>query len=356
MKQGRKSFSGLKIRILITTIALVASFLVGGLILFLMKENPVKTYMALMQGAFGTPAAFTTSLTASVPLILSGLAVAVAFKCSAFNIGVEGQMLVGGLAAAVVGAYVKLPAGLHLIVTLLAGMLAGMFWAYIAALLKVKRNVHIIIATILLNYIAQYLVQYLILGPFNSNEGQAVTPLIQKTAELPELLKAPYVLNFGIVLAVAAIAVIYLLLNKTTLGYEMRAVGMNEKASRINGMNVERNMVTAMAISGMLAGLAGAIMVTGSMHRAIDGFSSGYGYNGIPIALMAHNNPIGIFFSAVLLGSMRNGSLLMQSMVGISKDFVDIIQGLIIIFLCSENAIQYYLKKFMIRREEKTDA
>lgn len=263
--------------------------------------------------------------------------------------------MVGGMAAALVGAYIKLPAGLHLIVTLLAGCLAGMGWAYIAAVLKAKRNVHIVIGTILLNYIAQYLVQYLVLGPCNSNEGQAVTPMIHESANLPVLMKAPYTLNLGFVLAIAAIALIYFLLNKTTRGYEMRAVGMNPIASHIHGISVQKNMVLAMAISGMLAGLAGAVMVTGSMHRVIDGFSSGYGYNGIPIALMAHNNPVGIFFSAILLGSMRNGSFLMQSMVGISKDFVDVIQGLIIIFICSEHAIQYYIKKILKQRGGKED-
>ena len=224
-------------------------------------------------------------------------------------------------------------------------MLAGMVWAFFPALLKQKANVNVVISTIMFNYVGQYLVQYLILGPFKAEGAASATRPIQATAMLPKLLPSPYVLNLGIVIALTAAVVVYFLLNRTSLGYEMCAVGLNKNASLTNGINVERNMFLALLMSGALAGLAGGIEVTGTMGKVINGFSANYGFSGIPVALMARNNPFAIILTALLMGSMRSGSLMMQSSVGVSKNMVDIIQGLVIVFLCAENVIRYYIKK-----------
>ena len=188
---------------------------------------------------------------------------------------------------------------------------------------------------------------FLSLGQMNLfQEGAAsATRPIQATAMLPKLLPSPYVLNLGIVIALTAAVVVYFLLNRTSLGYEMCAVGLNKNASLTNGINVERNMFLALLMSGALAGLAGGIEVTGTMGKVINGFSANYGFSGIPVALMARNNPFAIILTALLMGSMRSGSLMMQSSVGVSKNMVDIIQGLVIVFLCAENVIRYYIKK-----------
>ena len=344
-KSQNKKIEEIKLNFFISLISLVMAIAVGAIVILILGSNPIEAYGALLKGAFGTPMAATITLTKSVPLILTGLAIALAFKCTEFNIGAEGQLLIGAMAAAVVGAYVQLPTLLHIPLTLVSAMIAGMIWAFVPAFLKQKRNVHVVISTIMFNYIGQYLVQYLILGPFKGEGAALATRKIYNTAALPKLLPSPYVVNLGIVVAVIAIFAVYILLNKTSIGYEMRAVGLNSDAAYTNGINVEKNMFLALLFSGALAGLAGGIEVTGSLGKIVNGFSPGYGFKGIPVALMARNNPFVIFFTALLLGTMDSGSLMMQSSVGVSKNMVYIIQGLIVVFLCSEYVIRYYIKK-----------
>lgn len=343
MKTGK--LESFKSNVFITMISLLLAFLLGSVIIALMGENPIAAYSALIQGAVGTPTALTISLTKSVPLILTGLAVAMAMKCSVFNIGAEGQLLVGAIAAALFGWAVHLPAVLHIPLTLLVSAGAGMLWAFMPALLKRTRNVHVVISTIMFNYIGTFFVQYLVCGPFKAPGPVSATEKIQDTARLPALLPRPLSLNLGFLVALVMVVLVWFLLNRTTTGYEMRAVGLNPHASRVAGINVSRNTFLALLLSGALAGLAGGIEVTGTLGRVVDGFSPGYGFNGIPVALMAHGNPFGIILSALLLGAMRNGAVNMQAMVGVSSDLVDIIQGLVIIFIGSEYLIRYYIKK-----------
>lgn len=331
--------------ILITLISLVLALVVGAIIILALGSNPLEAYGALWKGAFGTGVAFTVTLGKAVPVMLTGLAVAIAFRCNVFNIGAEGQLLMGAMCAALVGAYVHLPMALHLPLTILASIAGGFVWSFIAAFLKLKRNVNVVISTIMLNYIAQYLIQYLILGPFKGPGANPATPEIDASAQLPDILPKPYSMNLGFILAICAVIVVYIILNKTSLGYEMRAVGYNPEASRVNGINVKRNMFLALLISGGLAGLAGGIEVTGTMDKIVNNFSANYGFNGIPVALMAHNNPFAIIFSAMLIGALRSGSAMMQSSAGISDNMVDVIQGLIIVFLCAEFVIRYYIKR-----------
>ena len=341
----KKKLQETGLSLLITLIALVMALVVGALVIWAFGSNPIEAYGALWRGAFGTGIAFTVTLGKAVPVMLTGLAVAIAFRCSVFNIGAEGQLLIGAMCAALVGAYVHLPMVLHLPLTILASMAGGMIWAFFPAVLKLKGNVNVVISTIMFNYIAQYLISYLILGPFKGPGESPATATIDETAQLPDLLPKPYVLNLGFVLALVAVVAVYIILNRTSLGYEMRAVGFNPNASRTNGINVNRNMFLALLISGALAGLAGGIEVTGSRDKIVNNFSANYGFSGIPVALMAHNNPFAIIFSALLIGAMRSGSAMMQSSAGISKNMVDVIQGLIIVFLCAEHVIRYYIKR-----------
>ena len=341
----KKKLQETGLSLLITLIALVMALVVGALVIWAFGSNPIEAYGALWRGAFGTGIAFTVTLGKAVPVMLTGLAVAIAFRCSVFNIGAEGQLLIGAMCAALVGAYVHLPMVLHLPLTILASMVGGMIWAFFPAVLKLKGNVNVVISTIMFNYIAQYLISYLILGPFKGPGESPATATIDKTAQLPDLLPKPYVLNLGFVLALVAVVAVYIILNRTSLGYEMRAVGFNPNASRTNGINVNRNMFLALLISGALAGLAGGIEVTGSLDKIVNNFSANYGFNGIPVALMAHNNPFAIIFSALLIGAMRSGSAMMQTSAGISQNMIDVIQGLIIVFLCAEYVIRYYIKR-----------
>lgn len=345
-KAPNKKLQETLLNLMISAIALVMAILVGGLVILLFGSDPVAAYSALFKGAFGNPVALTTTLTASVPMIFTGLAVAIAFKCTVINIGAEGQLLVGAMAAALVGTYVTgLPAIVHIPLVLLSAMAAGMLWALVPAILKQKANVNVVISTIMFNYVGQYLVQYLIMGPFKTEGAVSATDPVQASALLPKLLPAPYKLNLGIVIALLAVVGVYVLLNRTSTGYEMRAVGFNPNAARVGGVNVERSMFLALLISGALAGLGGGVEVAGTMGKIIHGFSPNYGFSGIPVALMARNNPFAVILTALLLGSLRSGSLLMQSSVGVSKNMVDVIQGLVVVFLCAENVIRYYIKK-----------
>ena len=347
----KKKLKELGLNFTISVIALVTALIVGAIIMVCLSINPLDAYGALMKGAFGSVSALTITITKAVPTLFTGLAVALAFKCRVFNIGVEGQFMMGAMFAGIAGIYIPfLPQILHVPVVLLAAMLGGMIWAMFPAIFKQKANVNIVIGTIMFNYIGQYLVQYLILGPLKGKGGASATLPLLDTARLPLISAKPNVLNLGVIIALVAVVFTYILLNKTTTGYEMNAVGMNPNACLSNGINVEKNMFLAMIISGALAGLGGGVEISGTMGKVYNGFSTGYGFSGIPIALMAKNNPFGIIFTSLLMGAMRSGSLMMQSSVGISKNMVDVIQGLIVVFLCADSLIRYYINNMNKRR------
>ena len=352
MKLNKDKMSAILMEAGITLLSIVLAVIVGALVMVLFGYNPVDAYGALLKGAFGTLPAFTSTLTKSVPIMLTGLAVAVAFKCGVFNIGAEGQLLMGSLFAGIAGIYITfLPAFLHIPVTLLAAMVGGMLWAFIPAVMKQKFSVNVVIGTIMFNYIGQYFVQYMILNPLKAEGVATSTEALQKTALLPKLLSSPNVLNLGYVIALIAAFAIYYLMQHTIKGYEMRAVGYNPTASRWSGINAEKNMFLALVVSGALAGLAGGIEVTGSLGKVVAGASSGYGFNGIPVALIAHNNPLIIIFSSLLLAAMKTGSMLMQTSAGVSKNVVDMVQGFIIVFLCAEHVFRYYIRKIMAKKQ-----
>ncbi len=330
---------------LISIISVVLSLFVGAIIIILMGFNPLSAYGALIKGSMGSLVAFMSTLKTSVPLILAGLAVAVAFRSSAFNIGVEGQLMFGALCAALVGIYVPLPSGIHVIVALISGMVGGALFAFFPAILNTTCNVSIVISTIMLNYVAQFFVQFCVMGPFHGSTSAPATDPLMASAILPNLLPPRYQLNLGFIIMLLTIVIIYLYLNKTTKGYEMTAVGLNPTACSFAGISVKKNVFVALLISGAIAGLAGSIEVTGSLRRMVNGFSSGYGFSGIPIALMARNNPFAIIITGFFFGMMRSGSFLMQATVGVSSDMVGIIQGLVVVFICFENLIRYYMNR-----------
>lgn len=349
----RNSIQKILLSFSISLISVILAMIVGAIVIAFLGENPWQAYSSLITGAFGTLRAITVTLTQSVPVVLTGLAVALAFKCSVFNIGAEGQLLVGAMFAAIAGIYLDLPAALHIPAAMMAAMLGGILSAFVPALLKLKCNVEVIISTIMFNYIAQFLVQFLIVGPLAGPTASAASDAINPTASLPALLPAPFVLNLGIIIAILMVVFVHVLFTKTTIGYEMRATGFNPDASQTAGINVSKNMFLALLLSGAIAGLAGGIEVTGSMGRIINNFSPGYGFTGIPVALMARGNPFAILLTALLIGSMRSGAVMMQASVGVSRSFVDIIQGLIVVFLCAEGVIRYYFNNFLANKKLK---
>jgi ABC-type uncharacterized transport system permease subunit len=295
----------------------------------------------------------TESLAAATPLILSGLAVAVGFRCGLFNIGVEGQLGIGALGAAYVGySIVGANRLVHLPLAIAAGAIGGALWAAIPGFLKAKTGAHEVVNTIMMNYIAFRLSDWLLNGPMKAPGYRPITPVIEPSAALPRFFPPPLRFNAGFFLALATAALVYWLLFKTTLGFEIRTVGANPHAARYAGMSITRNFVLAMVLSGGLAGLAGASQVLGVNLWVGQGFTAGYGYDAIALALLGKSHPLGVVLASLLFGVLRSGATRMQSLAGIPIDIISIIQGLVIMFVAAPAIIRLLYRIPVERTEE----
>ena len=290
------------------------------------------------------------SLVNTIPYIFAGLAVALGFRCGLFNIGVEGQLFMGALASAWIGYTFELPFIIHLPLALLAGALAGGFWAGIAGALKAWTGAHEVVTTIMLNYVAFRLSDYLLTGPMKRPGFVPVTPMVEETSRLPGLLPAPLRLHAGLLLALLVALLVYWLLFKTTIGFEIRTVGANPNAARYAGMSVSRNFILAMFLSGALAGLAGSSEVLGVNYFMAQAFSSGYGFDSIALALLGKSHPAGVVMAASLWGSLRAGATRMQSIASIPIDIIQIVQGMVIVFVAAP-AVVRWIYRIRAKRE-----
>jgi len=327
----------------------ILAFLAGALILLLFGEDPVSAYSALYQGAFGSKRTIAETLLSTTPLLLGGLAVAVGFRCGLFNMGVEGQIVLGGLAAAYLGYAISLPKVLHLPLALAAGAVVGGIWGAIPGYLKAKHNIHEVITTIMLNYIAFAIGGYMVAvgGPMKEvGESLPASPKILETARLSRLLEGTR-LTGGIFIALIITGIIWFFLFKTRLGYKLRAVGLNSDAAEYAGISPFRSIVLAMAISGALGGLAGAVEVLGVHYRFFESFSPGYGWDAIAVALLGLLHPVGVVAAALLLGALRSGSVAMQAVAQISKDVVLVLTALIIFFTAMNQSLRPFLERHL---------
>lgn len=337
--------------VLLPPLAVVIALLVGVLFILYIGKSPAQAYQALWTASFGNFYNFGEFLVSSTPLIFTGLSVAFAFRAGLFNIGGEGQYLMAQVAAAWVGYhFVGLPGVLHSWLGLLAAALAGAAWAAIPGLLKAYRGVHEVINTIMLNYIALFLTNWLVLGPLRAPGETPATPKVVDNAMLGHLLSVSR-LNTGFLWALGAAIVIYLLLGRTTLGYEIRAVGHSPLAAEYGGISVAKNTVLAMAIAGALAGLAGGVQTLGLAGRFYQtlGFA-GYGFDGIAVALLGRNHPGGVIIAAMLFGWLERGSPAMQAAAGVPKSMVLIVQAAVVLFVAAPGMLRWMLGK---RREVK---
>ena len=293
-------------------------------------QNPLAAYGALLQGALGSSQGLAETLVQTTSLLLAGLGVALAFRAGLFNIGAEGQLIVGALCTAVAGAVLKLPALAEVPLCFLAGAAGGGAWGAIAGWLRARFGASEVITTIMLNYVAVFGANYLVAGPLRGDAMAPETALIAPTAVLTPLVPTTRLtLAFPLALVIAVLLAWWL--QKTVAGYELRAVGRSERAARYGGIDVSKIIVRAMALSGALAGLAGAAEVLGLFHRFHGQLSSGYGFTSIAVALLAGSNPIGVIFSAGFFGVLQNGALSMQALAGVPKDLVSVIEGLVIL-------------------------
>lgn len=342
-------FTQMASNLVVPILAIIVGLLFGALFMLMIGKDPVEAYKALWISSFGSLQSFAETLVNTTPLIFTGLAVAFAFRCGLLNMGGEGQFLAAYVVAGWVGAYFQMPAWLHIPFTLIAATVAGGLWAAIPGILKAKLGIHEVISTIMFNYIGLQ-ASIIVIREFLMPEGAYIpaSPMIQTSAQLPRLIDMTrFNASFFIALAVAAF--IAWLLWKTITGYEIRAVGFNPSAAEYGGINVAKNVVLAMMVSGALAGLAGATQVMGLEYRAYQPFGLlGLGFTGIAVALLGKNHPAGIILGALLFGVLQRGANSMQSLAGVPKEVILIIQAFIIFFVASD----YALKK--IHRRLKT--
>lgn len=342
-------------------------------------SNVARAYGALYEGAFGNPLDIleaigrslggegiqpilravrgpSDSMVQSVPYIFAGLAVALGFRAGLFNIGAEGQIGVGWIAAVIVGfSFPGLPMIIHLPLAIIVGAIAGGLWSSIAGFLRARTGAHEVITTIMLNYISFRLSEWLLCGPLEGVQGTCRTQEIAPSAHLPRFLDHPVTLHWGFVLALAAAVVTGWFLFRTTWGYELRTVGANPKAAHYGGISVGRSYVTAMFLSGCLAGLAGVGQGLGISHNVALGFRAGYGFDAIALALLGKSHPAGVVAAAIIFGVLRAGAARMQSVAGVPTEIVQIVQALVIVFIAAP-AIIRAIYRFRERRREEIEA
>jgi len=321
------------------SMAIVVALLVSLAAIAASGKNAALAFLYLAQGAFGGPGPLGETAIKSAVLISTGLSVAVAFTVGLFNIGAEGQLIWGALAAAIVGRAIDLPSALLVPVSLLAACAAGGAWGVIPGLLKVRRGIHEVISTILLNWIAIHLVHgWLVVGPLaargsGSSVSMAGTEPIRAAAWLPRLLAGSR-LDLGFPIALACAAAAWFLLTRTWLGFEWRAVGAGARAAEAAGIPVRRRICEAMAVSGALAGLAGGLLVLGAEHRYPAVFRTGYGFDGIAVALLGGATAPGVVGAGVVFGALRAGATSLQ-LLGIHPSFAELIQGIAVLLVAA---------------------
>ena len=330
--------------ILIPLAAVFMALVIGAVIMMATSVAPatiLRSFVAMADGSVGSINAISETLTASIPLVLAGLGIGLAFRAGLFNIGAEGQMVIGGLAAAIASFSITgLPMAIHMPLVLIIGLLFGGIYAAIAGFLRAATGAHEVISTIMLNLISFRLLDYLLRQPFIQKEGRSdpISKAVLDTAELPRLLSFidPNLrLHLGLFLMLGAVALVYWLLFRSKLGFAFRISGENPDAARYAGIRAGMTIVIAMAIAGGLAGLAGAAQVTGVLGRATPGFTAGIGFDAIAVALLGRSHPVGILLAGILFGALEAGGRQMQVDAGVSIDMISIIQALIIIFVAA---------------------
>ena len=389
---GRRSglVSGLR-GLILPLLALLAAFFVGAFVIILTdfellglwRSDPVAalgeswssviaTYGALLRGSLGDPGQifaalvsldldglrnalvpFSETIVSATPLIFTGLSVALAFRVGLFNIGAEGQLYLGALFATIAGfSLVGLPWFIHLPIAIAAGFAGGALWGSIPGVLKARTGAHEVIVTIMLNFVAYNLINWALKTPFVQREGRQdpISKLVEPSAVLAPVIGGLRA-NWGIVIAILAAVAVWWILFRSTKGFEFRAVGFNPRAARYAGMSISWSIITSMVIAGGLAGLAGVVVILGGSGTLSPGFSPGYGFDGIVVALVGATRPLGVVAAAFLFGALRAGATPMQAATGTPLDLVVVIQALVIMFIAAPALVRAI---FRIRAEART--
>jgi len=334
-----------------TLIALLVAFIIIAILLVSTGRPAGQAFFYFLKGAFGNVDNISNTISRIIPLTIAGVAFLIGAKCAVFNVGIEGQLILGALASAVVGYIIKVPKIIHLPLMLLAGAVAGGLYAFIPAWLKTKRGVNEILSTIMLNYPASFFTHFMVLKVLPMEGVVPATPFIADSAKFKTLIDGTR-LHAGFVVAILVVIFAYFLLQKTSIGYEMRAVGTNKEAARFHGIPVEKRMIAAFMLSGALAGLAGAVEVAGVHYRFLDQFSPGYGYDSITVAMVGLMNPIGIVLSATLFGALKTGILDMSVYTEIPRQLTTLINGIVVLLIASKEMIRSNFAKIVSGKGE----
>ncbi|MCR8642616.1 ABC transporter permease [Paenibacillus sp. N1-5-1-14] len=342
--------------LVVPLVAIVMGLLTGAIVMLIGGYNPIDAYGALFSRVFGNVYDFGETLRQIAPLILTGLSVAFAFRTGLFNIGAEGQFIIGMTGATFIGIKFGLPWYVHAPLAIIVGAILGGLWGALVGWLKAKRGVNEVITSIMLNWIALYLANFIV-GRYLLEPGQQRSYDIAPTASiriewLSEMLGNARV-HWGIFIALLAALVFYLILWKTKQGYELRAVGLNRNAAEYAGMNVNRNVIKAMFIAGIFAGLAGTFETLGVFQsQSITAALPGYGLDGIAVALLGANNPIGVIFAAILFGALSYGSAGMHFAADVPPEIIRVVIGAVIFFVAAQGIVKWVIAPIYLKRKK----
>ena len=348
----------------LTLISILLGFLLGAIVLVVAGFNPLEAYWVILKGIFSRPKYMSYVIIYATPLIITGLSVAFALRTGLFNIGAEGQYIIGAIAAAAAGYFIKLPLILHVAVAMGLAVIAAAMWGGLAGYIKARFGVHEVISTIMLNWVALYLSNYVVTLKSFASQGTGKTYTIQSSAKinlfsewriteagiefirshrmLGDILKSP--INVGFIFAILLAVLVWYVLNKTTLGYELRAVGINPHAAEAGGINVRTSMVTSMLFAGGLAGAAGAFQVLGVSHRIAKlAAMEGYGFDGIAVSLIGNNTGGGSVFAGLLFGALKYGGSKIQDAMQAPTEVINIMIGTIVLFVAMPKLIRLIL-------------
>lgn len=333
-------------------ITILVALFIGSLLVLPTGTTPVEAYLVLFKGAFGSRTAFMGTLVRATPLLFSGLAACIALKAGVFNIGTEGQLYLGGMASALTAYYCGALPGILLIpLSMLAAGAAGILWSVIPAILKQRYNINLIITSIMMNNLAVLFTVYLSSFVFKGNLPIPATPKIPEHAMLSKVSERSE-LNSGFFLALVISVILYILIFKTPFGYEIRALGISEGFTRYIGVDVGKKTFIVMFISAFIAGLGGAEQSLGINNMFISGFSPGYGFTGITVALLGGMHPFGVVVGAIFFGALTNGAVQMEVMTSVSRDLINTLQAIIIFLLAGEQLFRFKFKPKMQAAKE----
>ena len=342
-KKTKKRASLKSSPLVFTLVSILLGLIVGAIVLALAGYNPLSAYQKIIEGIFKSPRNMGWAIVNSTPIILTGLGVCFAFKTGLFNMGAEGQFIIGTTVGFLLGYLLDLPPIIHVIVTVLVALVAGFIYGGIAGFVKAKFGIHEVISTIMLNWIAFYLQNFVVyryrmpnsMSSFEVKESAKIT-LVKNAAQkydgiFGQFFKAP--IHMGIIFSIVCAILIYFILAKTSLGYKLKAVGLNKEASEYGGINVNNKIIQSMAISGAICSLAGVSQILGYTYSLpILSAMENFGFDGLAVALLASNNPIGCIFSGIFLGSIKYAGGNLQRSMGVPSELISIIIGTIILF------------------------